>query len=299
MEEFARKTPRIPTFLLDPTILTRTRFPRWKLGHVRAQLASLSPPDASFLKFSKLPTEIRLKIWRYALPGRRRIAINKTKLRDREFVKSYYEVYPYEPSPAVLFVCPESREVALRFYHKLLTRVEGGLSGGTVYMDFEVDVLYLDDVVMTWAMNFPGIEHDLSRIKHIALRGRTALFPCSIPNLNGQPFYPTWLLEPFHSLESLFIDDRARHSLPSMNSILAGLPIDRTRTTVPVVSGIAGHRQWRFHHIWLRVAQFNREDQIEESWLRYEREREEMEYEKVMNLPAWSKMYVPLARLGL
>ena len=136
-------------FLLDTTVLTLTRFPRYKFEHVRAQLASLSPPDASFPQFSKLPAEIRLKIWRNALPGRRRIAINRTRLRDREYVKSYYEVYPYELSPAILFVCQESRELALKFYTKILARVRGGLSGGTVYMDFEVDVLYLDDVSMT------------------------------------------------------------------------------------------------------------------------------------------------------
>lgn len=47
----------------------------------------------------------------------------------------------------------------------------------------------------------------------------------------------------------------------------------------------------------LRAVQFAKEDEIEESWLRYEREREERA--KIVNLPAWSKMYVPLARLGL
>ncbi|KAG4424335.1 hypothetical protein IFR04_002576 [Cadophora malorum] len=207
MDEFARITTRVPDFLLDPTILTLTRFPRHKLGHVRDHLASLSPPDASFPQFSKLPAEIRLKIWRYALPGRRRIAINKTKLRDWE-----------------------------------------------------------------WASKFPGIEHDLYRIKHLALRGRTAAFHCLATDPNGQQFYPAWILEPFHSLETLFIDDRARHSFPTKSSILAGIPIDR-------------------------MLHFAKEDEIEESWLRHEREREERA--KIVNLPAWSKMYVPLARLGL
>lgn len=66
------------------------------------------PPARAFHQFTLLPTEIRLKIWFYALPGPRHMAIT-----------DYFGPLPRSCStPSIHSVCRESHEVFLRHYHQ-------------------------------------------------------------------------------------------------------------------------------------------------------------------------------------
>ncbi|KAH8594889.1 hypothetical protein B0O99DRAFT_594943 [Bisporella sp. PMI_857] len=89
-------------------------------------------PLEDFQFFPKLATELRLKIWKHSLPGPRYLEVvrleteKKTKVRVRE------------AAPVALFVCRESRAVALKKYSVLKVpriRLDGA------FCDFGKDII--------------------------------------------------------------------------------------------------------------------------------------------------------------
>jgi hypothetical protein len=86
-----------------------------------------------FTLFAKLPSELRLRIWKFSLPGPRCLEL------------WYHERYKQYQAPAILpqalQVCNESRQEALKHYKTTF----GSLgSPGRIYFDFEVDILLLN-----------------------------------------------------------------------------------------------------------------------------------------------------------
>jgi hypothetical protein len=98
-------------------------------------------PSGIFTCFSRLPFELRRKIWIYALPGPRPVFIkSKPEIPKIHNSDGYDYVRVIATPPALLHTSNESREVALEFYELSF----GGLSKGhPVYIDFQMNILYL------------------------------------------------------------------------------------------------------------------------------------------------------------
>jgi hypothetical protein len=104
-------------------------------------IAKTCQPSGIFTCFSRLPFELRRKIWICALPGPRPIFI-KTRPKIPNIYNSagYDYVRVIATPPALLHTSNESRELALEFYKLSF----GGISKGhPVYIDFQMDILYL------------------------------------------------------------------------------------------------------------------------------------------------------------
>jgi hypothetical protein len=91
-----------------------------------------------FTCFSNLPFELRRKIWIFALPGPRAVTI-KSRCHTFELESLDY-VRAIATPPALLHTTNESREVALEFYELSFGAIS---KGHPVYIDFQVDILYL------------------------------------------------------------------------------------------------------------------------------------------------------------
>src|SRR5277367_5050976 len=70
--------------------------------------ASAASSAQSFPRFLELPSEIRLNIWKYCLPGPRAV-----ELEYGERAELLYSKYP---PPITLSICRESRTEALKHY---------------------------------------------------------------------------------------------------------------------------------------------------------------------------------------
>jgi len=97
----------------------------------------------TFHPFPRLPVEIRLKIWKNALPGRRVVEI------DFDRVAGWYPAREATPEPSSLLrVCKESREEFQRVYsaqipRKTLYRWKSYSITPVCYLDPNFDVLYV------------------------------------------------------------------------------------------------------------------------------------------------------------
>ena len=77
--------------------------------------ASRGKPSSMFVLFPKLPTELRLQIWKYAIPGARKITLKRRKNSSQLSVTTpSLTASPYTPD--ILHVCQESRAMALEYY---------------------------------------------------------------------------------------------------------------------------------------------------------------------------------------
>ncbi|RDW67526.1 hypothetical protein BP6252_08922 [Coleophoma cylindrospora] len=135
-------------------------------------------PTPTFHRFSRLPIEIRLKIWALAMPGPRIVTI-RIKSRDSVTIDATgatadsnsqphgrEELRSAPSAPALLHVCRESRRMFLGT--KRYSSYFGDLQSYPVYFDHDMDkleVICVGDGVDTWAYaDFGGGENPLDRI---------------------------------------------------------------------------------------------------------------------------------------
>jgi hypothetical protein len=97
----------------------------------KTPLSTSIPGD--FPSFSKLPLELRLKIWKMTTEERRVVLI-RTSEQSWKFTSS-------SPIPAALHVCSESREVALKTYKLSFGSRTDGFTA-RVFFNFNQDTLY-------------------------------------------------------------------------------------------------------------------------------------------------------------
>ena len=83
----------------------------------------------SFTPFPKLPIELRLNIFGHAMPGARRVHITLNASNEPRSATTI---------PALLHVCKESRQEALKVYEPLLDPTQP-----IIFFSFELDVLHL------------------------------------------------------------------------------------------------------------------------------------------------------------
>ncbi len=124
----------------------------------------------TFRLFPELAVELRLKFWRFALPGPR-------------LVEMRFDTPPHSNShrstPSILHVCSESHAEALKWY----TALPLGLDSDpleAVYVNFQIDTLYFsvdpdDDWKCTWpwAEYGLGIERSMvNRVRFMAISNK-------------------------------------------------------------------------------------------------------------------------------
>jgi len=98
-------------------------------------MAAVSEPALvkSFTLFPLLPTELRLKVWKFTLPGPR--------ILELRYDKKHAEFISVARLPRALFICKESREETLKHYDFSFGIDEGS---SKVLVDFSVDILLLN-----------------------------------------------------------------------------------------------------------------------------------------------------------
>ncbi|TQV91440.1 hypothetical protein IF1G_09939 [Cordyceps javanica] len=106
--------------------------------------ADTAAPPATFSLFSQLPTELRLRIWNYNLPGTRivpvRCGADDLSLGAPPMSSlAATGCTTTTPNPANLNICVESRAEAVKSYHRCFGFVG---TPGHIYFDPYRDVLY-------------------------------------------------------------------------------------------------------------------------------------------------------------
>jgi hypothetical protein len=98
-------------------------------------VSEIEAPGVIFTLFPKLTPELRCKVWQYAIPAGRVVDIVYDEDQDHYF--SFHAKIP-----AVLHVCFESREIALKIYDLCF----GTKTHATaIPFDFKRDCFMLDD----------------------------------------------------------------------------------------------------------------------------------------------------------
>lgn len=90
----------------------------------------------AFTLFPKLPTELRLQIWKYALPGPRVIRVKKNW---KMFLPG--RIRAAAKPPAILQTNSESRQLAMRFYE---LSFNSAIKGRPIDINYRVDALYME-----------------------------------------------------------------------------------------------------------------------------------------------------------
>jgi hypothetical protein len=158
------------------------------------RLGSIIP----FTFFPKFPPEIRDQIWKYSLPGPR---VLRTDTQRIDPDKLHFPTEYRTPNPSALYVCQESRAVALTRYRLCFGTqdIYANLPGG--------DIIFMQPEMLAWKWTLrtdrPGpsgkiirgeeipqglsdaVKSDLARIKHIVL-------PCESWTQHSQRYQGTW-----------------------------------------------------------------------------------------------------------
>jgi len=104
-----------------------------------------------FTQFSRLPTEIRLQIWKEAMPGPRVVEVYLIEDQSQYDGKTYYVAHPASrtPTPTILHINHESRREGLKIYSRIFSRSRLPPDHGLkpIYFDPANDIPYLSHFV--------------------------------------------------------------------------------------------------------------------------------------------------------
>jgi hypothetical protein len=153
--------------------------------------------EATFFSFSRLPIELRTKIWKLQIPPPRIIKLTYYLGTDNEIIEA-----PVLATP-LLHTCYEARKVASEFY-------EIGFEGckwpaHPIYVDWNRDTIWLERGVgradyNVCSMDVPRPAFDVawqSSVRHLAI---------SSPRGYVTPFTRPWKLDDFGGLETLTLE---------------------------------------------------------------------------------------------
>jgi hypothetical protein len=136
-----------------------------------------------FTLFPELPVELRLAIWKLALPGQRYVEIRSTLKYDDEeedeidFTIETWHTIGVEKAPVIFFVCHKARAEVVKTY-KPLKSTDGH---GTVLVDFRKDVLCLRywayyGSISTFLDDMADSQHELEKtLSFLLIRSRYML----------------------------------------------------------------------------------------------------------------------------
>jgi hypothetical protein len=140
-----------------------------------------------FTMFPKLAPELRIEIWKLALPEPRTIAIDTNHYQ--------FTITESEKSPILLHVNKEARSVALRRYQPSFSTVDGSPR----YFDFTKDTLQLRSIYVE-SVTLPRLSlgEELSKVQIFKYHGKNIFLDYSQRSLYNK-------LKPFKSLKNLIV----------------------------------------------------------------------------------------------
>jgi hypothetical protein len=170
------------------------------------------PPSKSrtlkkFKLFPKLPTEIRLMIWYFCLPGPRVVDVTLRRKATPTITGELLDYSRFISSvwlPMILRVCSESRKVARQHYKLAFSKsTKTESSPARIYIDFSKDIVWFDNL-----RYFPSSgggnqrlvpKKSFAKIKYLAMRH------C----IDGVLLNTTRLVNPkfFPALEAIYVID--------------------------------------------------------------------------------------------
>jgi hypothetical protein len=176
-------------------------------------------PAETFKLFPKLAIELRLKIWKMALPGPRVVVVQYSETTQ----------LPFSPAriPVILQVNSESRDEALKSYTLAL-----GFDGaaGRIFFDFSTDILVLHEYLLSQAQL--GRCKDVEKVQYITLH-RSPSYSIQYSGLRREA-----ILKSMSSLKQLYWYKDANSNIHETRRDLA--------YEVQDVTGERGHeRYWR------------------------------------------------------
>jgi hypothetical protein len=117
-----------------------------------------SPNPTAFSLFPELPSELRLKIWRFCFPGPRTVRI-QYKAKTRHSVdgkRSNFSAWTStNPIPIILHICHESRQEALKFYRLAFGSF---FHQPSIYIGFDIDSVHFVDEKMDHPDRWKNLE---------------------------------------------------------------------------------------------------------------------------------------------
>ncbi|CAG8956822.1 hypothetical protein HYFRA_00011211 [Hymenoscyphus fraxineus] len=151
-----------------------------EMSENRCELNCLKRYGKEFTIFKKLPSEIRRKIWKIALPGPRIIPFysvqgdyTKEELDENvglwEGVTACREVIDAIPTP-LLQTSREARSIALEHY-KVCFSCYCQPEGARIYVDYEIDTIFFDwPHLMRWIMSHGCATNANYHMQRLAIR---------------------------------------------------------------------------------------------------------------------------------
>lgn len=173
-----------------------------------------------FHQFPKLPAELRLRIWRFALPASRILIFIMHRYRGHPRCGQFI---PAAKVPVTLQINQESRAETLKYF-QLAFSTNG--QRWTTYVDFSTDVICFGSVTLdlTKPSVWDSVEGDIEKIQRLVCPHDEFLELTSIPRedfgmsggIEADSYHEPKFVNNFKSLTEVFVDlERASASLQS------------------------------------------------------------------------------------
>lgn len=172
---------------------------------------STDAPLTTFTCFSKLPPELRIKIWRFTFPGQRLVEVR------RHVTPMGFKFLTPAPVPVALHINAESRHEAMKVFTLCFAYRQFGVDEpARIPLNLKIDVLtfksltYTNSKTHALADDYPSrymAKEDTSRIKRLALPFLTYVFDDFLLNFNNLE----WLripMDPYEDDADLIWEDK-------------------------------------------------------------------------------------------
>ncbi len=163
------------------------------LGTIQEALPALRKIK-EFPLFPNLLQELRLMIWEQACNEPRLVELETKhrKLKIEKDGKEAYTIFPLRfisstPEPSLLFVCRESRKIALKSYKR--TDLADELDPNPLFFEYGIDIMYLGNKAITLWMKQNVRDYELYEPKPFGwwtVNGVPPTIPVYNPYISGQ-----------------------------------------------------------------------------------------------------------------
>ncbi|OBT80025.1 hypothetical protein VF21_01189 [Pseudogymnoascus sp. 05NY08] len=150
------------------------------MGPAELPSAPVKQQTERFKFFPKLPTEIRLMVWDFCLPGPRVVDVRMRRRFVRVSTRKVFNFPRFISSldhPVILHICSESRSLALKHYELSFPntmKTKTVISPARIYIDFSIDTVWFDNLhyfPTEWYYGArPSPNTDLTKIRFLVMR---------------------------------------------------------------------------------------------------------------------------------
>lgn len=187
-----------PTFNKEATTLTQH-----SLTMSLTKLLNQKPTtEPTFTLFPTLPPELRLKIWKYALPGPRVVRLSLMEHSNSSHRRGHekYAIHATSTIPSIIQTNVEGREAALKVYELAFpTQLLH-----PVYFDFNQDTIHLDANTLI-AFSQKGLPDIVEKLRHLMI---SKLRVCLL-------YSQTLSIKPFGNLETVLPQENLLSTHPN------------------------------------------------------------------------------------